>query len=229
MARERMPEGPGRPPFSEVKKTEEVVAGSSTLIMLAGIASIVLVILAFIGVLRFSFAAIATIVIGAGLLAQGLSLSRRSNQIRAELAAAGNAKAAEGIGSGAMIEIVAGIIGIVLGIIALFGGAPLTLMSLSLIAFGLALIMVGPMANRLDDLNAASARAEGTTLDGSHKTVKTTSGLDVLLGIAVAILGIIVLIGLANNLSVLLVGLLLTGIALAASGGVLAQRAKSVS
>lgn len=229
MAREQMPEGPGRPPFSEVKRTEEVVAGSSTLVSLAGIAAIVLVILAFIGVLRFSLAAVATIVIGAGLLAQGLALSKRHKQIRAELAAAGNVKAADGIGSGATVEIIAGIIGVVLGVIALAGGSPHSLMAISLIAFGIALIMAGPMMNRLDDLNAVSARAEGTTLDGSHKTVRTSSGLDVLMGIAAVILGILALIGLATNIAVLLVGLLITGFALAMSGGVMTRRAKSVS
>jgi hypothetical protein len=224
-----MPEGPGRPPFSEVKKTEEVVAGSSTLVSLAGIAAIVLVILSYIGVLRFAMAAVATIVIGGGLLAQGLALSRRHKEIRSELAAAGNAKAADGIGSGATVEIVAGIIGVVLGIIALAGGSPRAMMAISLIAFGFALIMVGPLANRLDELNAVSSRAEGVPLDGSHKTVRTTSGMDVLVGIAAVILGILALIGLATNIAVLLVGLLITGIALAVSGGVMTRRSKAVS
>lgn len=229
MAREQMPEGPGRPPFSEVKKTEEVVAGSSSLVSLAGIAAIVLVILSFIGILRFSLAAVATIVIGAGLLAQGLALAKRHKEIRSELAAAGNTKAADSIGSGSTVEIIAGIIGVVLGIVALAGGSPHRLMAIALIAFGIALIVAGPMMSRLDDLNAVSARAEGVTLDGSHKSVRTVSGMDVLLGIAAVVLGILALIGLATNIVVLLVGLIITGFSLAVSGGVLTRRSKAVS
>jgi hypothetical protein len=83
-----MPEGPGRPPFSEVRRTEKVISGGSSIATLAGLVSIVLVILSFIGVLRFAMAAVATIVIGAGLFFQGLAITRRHNQIREELGAA---------------------------------------------------------------------------------------------------------------------------------------------
>jgi hypothetical protein len=224
-----MPEGQGRPPFSDVKKTEEVVAGSSTLITLAGLAAIVLVILSFIGVLRFPLAAVATIVLGGGLLFQGLALSKRHNQIREELAAAGDTKASDGLGAGVTVAIISGIIGVALGIIALAGGAPHALMAISVIAFGVALIVGGRLTNRLDDLNVASARIEGVSLSGSRKGVRAASGLEMILGIVAVVLGILALIGISTNIIVLLVGLLITGISLAFSGAMISKRASAVS
>jgi hypothetical protein len=229
MAREQMPEGPGRPPFSASKQTEKAVAGGSSLVMLAGLASIVLVILSFIGVLRIPLAAVATIVIGAGLFFQGLAITRRHDQIREELAAAGNTKAAQGIGSGMTVELIAGIIGIVLGIVALLGGVPHALLAISVIAFGVALILGGPLTTRLDDLNVASSRAEGAPLGGSRKVVRTASGLEVLIGIAAVVLGVLALIAFTHNFMLILVGLIITGAALAFSGGVIARRAGAVS
>lgn len=229
MAREHMPEGQGRPPFSEIRKTEEVVSGSSTWVTLAGLASIVLVILSFIGVLRNPMAAAATIVLGAGLLFQGIALSRRRDQLRAELNAAGDTKAADSVGTGMTVEIIAGIIGIVLGVIALISGAVHSLVAISVIAFGIALITGGPLTTRLDDVNVASARAEGAPLEGNRKVVKTASSLEVIMGIAAVVLGILSLIAFTGNIMLLLVGLLITGVALAFSKGVLARRSASLS
>lgn len=229
MAREHMPEGQGRPPFSEMRKTEEVVSGSSTWVTVAGLATILLVILSFIGVLRYPMAAVATIVLGAGLLFQGLALSKRRDQLRAELSAAGDTKAADSVGTGMTVEIIAGIIGIVLGVIALFSGAFHSLIAISVIAFGVALITGGPLTTRLDDVNVASARVEGAPLEGSRKVVKTASSLEVIMGIAAVVLGILALIAFTGNIMLLLVGLLITGAALAFSKGVLARRSASIS
>ncbi len=229
MARENMPGDPGRPAFSEVRRTEKAVAGGSTGIALAGLVAVVLIIMSFIGVLRTPMAAVATIAIGVGLMLQGLALTRRHDQIREELAAAGNTKAASGIGSGMTAEFIAGIVGIGLGILALFGVAPLALMAIAAIVFGAALIMGGPLTTRLDELNVANARMEGVRLEDNQKVVRTASGLEVLIGIAAAVLGIIWLLGITRGITPILVALILTAAALVFSGGVIARRAGSVA
>jgi hypothetical protein len=97
------------------------------------------------------------------------------------------------------------------------------------IAFGVALILGGPLTTRLDDLNVASSRAEGAPLGGSRKVVRTASGLEVLIGIAAVVLGVLALIAFTHNFMLILVGLIITGAALAFSGGVIARRAGAVS
>lgn len=228
MAREHMPEDQGRSGSSERKRTEEVVAGSSSMVTLAGLIAIVLVILAFFGVLRYPMAALATIVLGVGLLFQGMALSRRRNELRAELLAAGETKAAESVGTGMTVEIIAGSIGIILGVIALFGAVH-SLVSLSVIAFGVALITGGPLTTRLDDVNVANARVEGVPLDSSRKVVRTASGIEVLLGIVAVVIGILALIAFTTNLTLPLIGLLLVGGSLAFSKGILAKRSASLT
>src|SRR5690625_8048601 len=111
MARERMPGDPGRKPSSEVRETERAVLSGSTSIMLTGLAAVVLVILSFIGVLRFSFAALATISIGLGLLLQGVALTGRHEEIRDRFAATGDPEAAEAVGAGMTSERVSGVVG----------------------------------------------------------------------------------------------------------------------
>ena len=117
MARNDVPGGPGRPILSDVRRTEKAVASGSTTVALAGLAAVVLVILAFIGVLRMPFASIATIAIGFGLFVQGLAITRRHDQIREELAAAGQSASARGVGTGMTVELFAGLIGIALGVL----------------------------------------------------------------------------------------------------------------
>lgn len=229
MAREHLPEGQGRSPSSERKRTEEVVAGSSSLVTLAGLIAIVLVILAFFGVARSTMAALTTIVLGIGLLSQGMALSKRRNELRADLLAAGETKAAESVGTGMTVEIIAGTIGIILGVIALFSGAVHSLVSLSVIAFGVALITGGPLTTRLDDVNIAHAREEGVPLESSRKVVRTASGIEVLLGIVAVVLGILALIAFSPGMTVPLIGLLLVGAAVAFSQGILAKRSASLA
>lgn len=229
MAREHLPEGQGRSPSSERKRTEEVVAGSSSLVTLAGLIAIVLVILAFFGVARSTMAALTTIVLGIGLLSQGMALSKRRNELRADLLAAGETKAAESVGTGMTVEIIAGTIGIILGVIALFSGAVHSLVSLSVIAFGVALITGGPLTTRLDDVNIAHAREEGVPLESSRKVVRTASGIEVLLGIVAVVLGILALIAFSPGMTVPLIGLVLVGAAVAFSQGILAKRSASLA
>lgn len=229
MAREHLPEGQGRSPSSERKRTEEVVAGSSSLVTLAGLIAIVLVILAFFGVARSTMAALTTIVLGIGLLSQGMALSKRRNELRADLLAAGETKAAESVGTGMTVEIIAGTIGIILGVIALFSGAVHSLVSLSVIAFGVALITGGPLTTRLDDVNIAHAREEGVPLESSRKVVRTASGIEVLLGIVAVVLGILALIAFSPGMTVPLISLLLVGAAVAFSQGILAKRSASLA
>jgi len=229
MAREHMPEGHGQSPSSERKRIEEVVAGSSSMVTLAGLIAIVLVILAFFGVLRNAMAAVATIVLAVGMLAQGMTLSKRRDALRANLLAAGETKAAESVGTGMTVEIIAGSIGILLGVIALFGGAVHSLVSLCVIAFGVALIAGGPLTTRLDDVNVANARVEGVPLDSSRKVVRAASGIEVLLGIVAVVIGILSLIAFTRNLTWPLIGLLLVGASLAFSQGIVAKRSASLT
>lgn len=224
MAKDHMPEGHGRRPTSERVRAGEVVAGSSSLATLAGLIAVVLVVLAFIGLAPRALTAFATIVLGAGLLFQGAALTRRRNELRTELLTAGEKEAAESIGTGMTVEIIAGSIGVILGIIALISGAIHSLAAISIIAFGVALITGGPLTTRLDDVNIATAREEDRPLDSGREVVRTASGIEVIAGIAAVVIGILSLIAFTTNLTLPLIGLLISGGALAFSKGMLAKR-----
>lgn len=228
MANENVPGGPGRPIISGVRQTEKVVAGGSDTAALAGLVAIVLVILSFIGILRTPFAAISAIAIGFGLFVQGLAITRRHDQIRDELAASGQTATARGLGTGMTVELIAGLFGIALGIIALVGGAPHILLSIAAIVFGVALIMGSSLTTRLNELAVTSAHLEGVQLEAGRAAAQTASGLEVLVGVGAVVLGILSLLGL-TNVMLILVSFIIVGASLLFSGGLIGKRSGKVS
>lgn len=172
----------------------------------AGIAAIVLAIIALAGISTEALAAIAAIVIGVGLMAQGFNTGAENLRLPAPAVA--------DLGGEVMIDCLAGGTGIVLGVLALIGIAPAHLMSAALIVFGGALLLSGGLEMRTRTV-VPSLMAEGgiMTVRGSA----AAGGLEVLMGIAAAVLGILSLVT-TGTAVLLLVGYMVVGAALLVVG-----------
>lgn len=157
----------------------------------AGIAVIVLAILALVGVASPALAAIATIVIGVGLMAQGFNTAAENARLPV---AAGTEFDSE-----VMVDCLAGGAGIVLGILALLGLDAAALLPAALIVFGGALLLSGALA----------LRSPAAILRGSA----ATGGMELLMGIAATVLGILSLV-MAHTAVLILVGFITLGAAL---------------
>jgi hypothetical protein len=177
-------------------------AGRSTAEAIGGIAAVILAVVGLAGILGNLMAAIATIVIGAGILVEGWAIGAGYRQMSSS-----NPTAIQGLGlSGALTaEFLGGMAGIVLGILALFRMVPDTLLAVALLVFGATLLLSSLAASqlqwRLSALGQAGAQSWATgALPAAH------SG-QLLVGLGAVVLGILAVIGLAP-MTLILVGLL---------------------
>lgn len=176
----------------------------------AGIAAIVLGVIGLAGVSAGALASITTIIIGVGLVVQAFNaaaeVSRGLNASAAAMAGRGTE-----MGSDVMIDVAAGVAGIILGILGLVGVNAPHLIPAALIVFGGALILSG--AVKAQGRVMTTTNAAGAPMQVSYQGSAAMSGLEILVGFAAIILGILTLIFGASWVLVL-VGFIAVGAAL---------------
>jgi hypothetical protein len=174
-----------------------------------GIATIVLAILGLSGVSPDYLLAIATIVFGAALIIEGTSIVADYTHILSH--SSGVIPPHVGT-SGISAVFLAGVGGIILGVLALLGLYPATLSSAAIIVYGSALLF--------SSLAAASLHALKSRIAGDPTMVDSlfeTAGVKVLAGVAAIVLGILAAAGtLALKLD--LIALLVLGAGMLATG-----------
>lgn len=176
----------------QVERSEKVIAGGSVLEMIAGAAAVVLPILALVGVYPTFLAAIAFIAIGGALMSQGGGMSVRSRSL-IPAAAARDAEAVGAVG-GMSAAILGGAAVVVLGILALVGVVPLTMLACAAIVGGGALVLAAGTTSRLASYRyGAAARLDDTQREILRESVNASAGADVLAGLAGIVLGILTL------------------------------------
>lgn len=174
----------------------------------AGIAVIVLTIIGLAAVASASMASIATIVIGAGLLVEAANTAMEYGRV-----GSGVGEIAEP-GADMTVEFLAGGAGIVLGILALIGINAVHLVPAALIVFGAALLLAGASPTQIGTVTMG----EGMARSVSWRTeLAPARGVQMLIGIAAVILGILSLVVMPDNAVLALVGLLAVGAGLLAT------------
>lgn len=204
----------------DVVRSARYVTAGSVIEAVAGAGTATLAILGLAGVLPIEFAAIATIAVGVGLLFQGGAIAARFDDILTETELAHLAN--RSIASGMAAESVAGVAGTVLGILALFHVASLTLMPIAMIVFGAALLVGTGAAH---DLNHFvwndQARANDQLI--TREAVTVVAGGQFLLGAAAVTLGILGVLAIVP-LTLTLAGLIVVGGAALFNGTALSIR-----
>jgi hypothetical protein len=198
--------------------TRKVVAGGSSIETLGGLTAFIAAIVGF-AELPFQMSGVATIALGLALFAQGIAVTSRWRDALARIEGT-NARREELVG-GISTEIFAGLVGTVLGILALAGVAPLVVLPAALVVFGGALLLGGAAQ---PDLVYLAPERSPKFARVTYDAIQTSGGIMVLVGIAAAVLGIIALAGLGPVLTLTLVGLLSIAVSLTFAGGVLTAR-----
>jgi hypothetical protein len=156
----------------------------------AGIAAIVLAIIALGGVSVAGLTSIAAIVIGVGLMVQAFnSAAEHSKMTTANATMAGQAVE---FGGDVMVDCMCGLTGIVLGILALVGTNAAHLLPPALIVFGAAMLVGGAVSARPRTVAVSGPGAEASTI--THQGSAEASGMEILLGLAAIVLGILSLL-----------------------------------
>jgi hypothetical protein len=177
--------------------------------LVLGIGTVVLAILGIVGVFPSFLAAIAVIGFGAILLLQGGNVVLHYNDLLTE-AGGTSTVSASAIGRGVTAGFLAGIAGIVLGILALLRIAPITLLSVAAITYGGALMLT---SGEPVWLNSFVAKDDAIMRQLVHCMSLAAVGAEIVAGLAALVLGILALVGIAS-LMMVLIALLAIGISI---------------
>ena len=127
----------------ETATAHREIAGGMGMEAFAGVAALVLGILALLGLSPLTLLAISAIAAGAGLLMASGSMARLESLVRWETAHDMESKMRDTVYAASGSEVLIGVGAIVLGILALTGHDPLTLVLVALLSIGASLLMSG--------------------------------------------------------------------------------------
>jgi hypothetical protein len=200
---------------------EKTLAGSYGIAAVAGLAVLVLAILALVGIIPIALTGGAVIAGGLAFLIEGAGLAARARQLLR--AGEGTEVDPSAIGGGVSIQLLAGLAGVTLGILALLGIEPILLLGSAVIVFGIALL-IGTLAIRetAGIAGIGGGRAEQSQM--LHQTIQTSNGARVFVGVASLALGVLTVIGIGPALVLTQIGLLAVGVILLLSGSAMGAR-----
>jgi len=197
-------------------KSRWEIAGASSLQAIAAIAAIALSVIGLCGVESVLLMSVASIVLGGALLIGGGTVAARFSDL---FPGADQSYSEEIVGGGMALDSLAGIAGIVLGILALIGIAPRILMGAAAISFGGAMLLTSASMARLAQMPSGGEFNFHSW--SSRNTLYAASGIDLLGGAGAIVLGILSLSG-YSRVELVFVAFLAIGCAnLLTSGAVL--------
>jgi hypothetical protein len=192
--------------FHEHARQWEHTTWTTELLLACGV--VVLSILGIVGLFPMDLAAIAVIGLGAILLFEGANVVLRYGELLYEASPSSKVHAEE-VSRGITAEFLAGVAGIVLGILALLRIVPMTLMAVAVITYGGTLLLTSGESVWLNSFG----KENELVYQLRHSMGLAAAGAQVLVGLAGLVLGILGLIGIAPT-TMVLVALLATGAAI---------------
>jgi hypothetical protein len=187
-------------------------------------AAAVLAILGLAGALPLTMACVATILLGAAFLFEGGAVLARYRHVVQAIARPDEEHAIRAeVGGGTTAETLAGIAGIVLGILSLLGVFPEVLLPVALIGFGGGMLLGSAATSRLGSAAMEEAGVGERLRHVMHEAVHASSGSKTFVGIGAMVLGILALLGLFP-LTLTLAGLLAVALVALLSGTALGAR-----
>lgn len=209
----------------EEEHIKEIAVGGTTVSGLVAAIAGILSIIGLAGAYPGWMVTIATIALGVSFLLEGGAIVARWSALLHEVTE-GRVRMME-LGAGVTGEALAGITGIVLGILGLLGIVPAVLIPCAVIVFGGALV-VGAGANvRINDLVMTYRQEQPIARQVAREAVLATTGLQMLVGFGAITLGIIALAGFVP-LTLSLAAVLAIGVMFLLSNATVAGRMFSI-
>lgn len=212
-------ETPMKSETGEPRSVARWLESGSTIEALGGAAAVILTILGLAHVATESMMAIAAIVLGGSLFLQGGLVAAEYNEILSRFEGGPFAEFGGGLGA----EALAGVSGILLGILALFGLEAQTLMAVAAIVLGGGLVLSSGVASRLNSVKIEIAKGSAEAKSAAHEAVYGASFTQILVGLGAVVLGVLALLSIASTV-LILVALLAIGVSTLFSGGALITR-----
>lgn len=207
------------------RRAQKVLLAGTAAEGIAGIGAIVLAIIGLANRWPEYMLPIATIAVGAALLFEGGAITARFTNLLTM--ARGQVDTRE-FGIGMTTEFLGGIVGVILGILALVGIAPLTLVPVAAIIFGASLLLGSVAAANLNAVWASATEEREVVREVTREAVIASSGVQILIGLGAIALGILALLGF-NPMVLSLVAMLSLGLSDLLSGTAIMSRIMGIS
>jgi hypothetical protein len=176
---------------------------------LAGGGAIALAIIGLAGIVPTFVASIAILAIGTAFLFEGAGIAARLHRLM-QLQSKGDLDAAE-FGGGISSEFFAGLAGVTLGILSIVGMVPGQLIAIAVLVFGAAIVRGSRSVARINSQMIEYMDESQEAKEVANELVLSAEGVQMLIGLAAVILGIIAVIGKTEPMILSLVGLLIIG------------------
>lgn len=211
--------------LQEERRTIETLLGGTVGGGIIAIAGVVLAIIGLAGVYPQWLLAVATIAVGISFLIEGAAIASRLSELVHE-STRGRVEMGE-LGSGVTGETLAGIAGIVLGVLGALNVYPAILLPVAAIVYGAGLILGAGANVRINELIVVHREDEARARYAVRQAVLAMTGLQVFIGLAAATLGIIALAS-SYPITLSLVAMLAVSGAFVLSDGAIAGRLLTV-
>jgi hypothetical protein len=182
---------------------------------LVGAGAVVLAIIGLAGIQAFYMAAIATIAVGAALLLEGAVLMAKQAELATDFGETHSERMEAGGGLSA--ELLGGAAGVILGILALVGVAPMILLAVALIAFGACMLFGATMTSHLRHFALEPQTQHPAFREVAHEATIAATGAQALVSLAAIVLGILALVNFVP-MTLILCGMLILGGSILLSG-----------
>jgi hypothetical protein len=198
----------------------ELAAGSSVAEALTSVAAVVLTIAGIAGTFPAYAASLATIALGVGLVFEGGAVGARF--VRTLNRREGDSLTTGDVAGGITAELFAGLSGIGLGVMALFGVAPLALLPTAALVFGAGLL-IGCAALSHSSVAVGEEGDPNAIASSRRDAMLAAAGGQLFVGFAASVLGVLALLGI-GTLTLTLVALLAIAASELLSGAALGAR-----
>jgi hypothetical protein len=212
--------------YMEDRKSSLILRSGFAAEGVAGIIGIALTILGLLNVVPQLLLPIATIVLGAAFVMNGSAVASRFSKLLKETSHGRFATSEFSVGL--TTEFIGGVAAVVLGVLALLHIATTVLLPVSAIIFGTSLLFGSGMMARLNHLQMPKATGNEEYHEVASEAVSIAAGVEILLGLGAAVLGIIALVN-VNWMVLTYVALLCVGVASATSGSAIIAKLAGAS
>lgn len=208
----------------ERKQVAGIAAAGSLTEALLGAATVVLAILALIGILQVTLTSIAVIALGAAMLFHSGAVAAKFGELSRRMP--GRTEGIAEFGGGVGVEFISGVAGIALGILSLIGVIPYTLLPISVIALGSAAFLGAGVDAGLDRARIYTSGEEYASQRAAEEATNAAAGTESLMGVGAMILGILALVGVAPA-TLTIIGVLSLGAGILMSGSMVGAKMAS--
>jgi hypothetical protein len=203
----------------------KVVRGGSLVSGIAGAGTVLLAILGLSKIMPEAMIPLAVIALGAAFLFEGGAIAARFADFVSETSR--TRREVSKLGTGVTMEVAGGIIGAILGILAILNVLPGILTPVAILVYGITLVFGSGVTTWFDSLLTARSGEQGPHSHTAHEAVVVSAGIQFILGLTGVILGILTLVGISPSIMIL-TALVCTGFATLVTGTALSARMSGI-